>query len=182
MKILLLDGLHRKKDEVLERYLTPFFKYLYSRNITPNILTAISVILGLLAIYFLFNTESLFILFLLLHLILDALDGTYARSLNLKSKLGDILDHGGDLLIGSLLLFKVAYVLGGLWIALPWLFLLEAAVLSRFSLLDKKFPSRNFVFFFLLGFYSFGMYFQLIFQPLSFVLFLISHFIVKKSQ
>ncbi|PKN02422.1 hypothetical protein CVU76_00025 [Candidatus Dojkabacteria bacterium HGW-Dojkabacteria-1] len=182
MKLLLLDSLHKRKDLLLDRYFNPFFKYLYSHKITPNFLTGVSVLSGLLAIYFLFINQAVFICLIVLHIILDALDGTYARSLKLKSLLGDFLDHGGDLLIGSLLLFKVANFLGGAWVILPWLFLFEASVLARLSLLDKKFPSRNFIYFFLFGLFELGMLFQVILQPISFLLFLASHFVIQKFR
>ena len=75
-------------------------------NMTPNDLTTISLLLGLISIYFFYN--KFFILsslFYFLSYVYDVLDGNYARKYKMVSKFGDLYDHFKDITVNLLLLY-----------------------------------------------------------------------------
>lgn len=72
-------------------------------GISANIATTISLVLGLVSVYFLFENQALFVLFALLHLIVDGMDGVIAR-VSISTKFGKYYDYITDNLIVSLLL------------------------------------------------------------------------------
>jgi phosphatidylglycerophosphate synthase len=81
--------------------------YLKSIGHTPNVLTTYSFILGLAAVYFLYE-DNLFnfgICFVLSY-VFDCWDGYMARTYNMTSEFGDLYDHISDVTVGLL----VAYV------------------------------------------------------------------------
>lgn len=76
---------------------SPFFHKL---NFTPNGITTLSLITGLLSCYFLHkNKPYLSVSFLLLSYFFDCLDGFYARKYNMITKFGDCYDHVKDLVV-----------------------------------------------------------------------------------
>jgi phosphatidylglycerophosphate synthase len=83
----------------------PYFIY-RKLNMTPNDLTSISLIFGLLTIYSFY--QQYFILASILYFIsysYDAFDGNYARKYNMVSKFGDYYDHFKDVSVNLLLLY-----------------------------------------------------------------------------
>lgn len=102
--------------------LTPVLLFLRKRNISPNQLTFLAVILsmfiGLSIVYFPVKYSLLIVpIGLLLRMILNALDGMMARKFNLQSKKGQVLNELGD-------------VVSDVFIYLPFIFVLENALLS----------------------------------------------------
>ncbi len=85
-------------------------KRLRNIGITANILTACSLVSGLIAVYYLFNNYSLFVLFTLLHLLFDAFDGVVAR-ISKATRFGKYFDLGSDSLITLLALLKTGWFL-----------------------------------------------------------------------
>lgn len=91
-------------------------------GISANMLTLCSLIAGLLAVYWLFSNHILFVLFALLHVLFDGLDGVVAR-ISGASHFGKYFDQGSDSLVTILVLFKVgwylqdtyAYIIAGLF-------------------------------------------------------------------
>lgn len=71
-------------------------------GISANIATTISLILGIISVYFLFENQALFILFAILHLIADGMDGVIAR-VSMVTKFGKYYDYVTDNLVVSLL-------------------------------------------------------------------------------
>ena len=88
--------------------LSPTFKNL---NFTPNGITTLSLIFGVLSIYVLYkpsNNTYIPYLFTILYLIsyfFDVMDGHYARKYNMTSNIGDIYDHVKDLLVNIVLVY-----------------------------------------------------------------------------
>jgi hypothetical protein len=84
----------------------PFYKDL---NLTPNMLTTISLIFGLSSVYFLKSDKYILssICYFLAYFY-DCADGKMARKYNMTSKYGDLYDHVSDL-IKHILLFYVLY-------------------------------------------------------------------------
>ena len=75
----------------------PLFRFLH---LTPNFLTTISLVTGLLSAYFLY--KSSFILAGILYLIsymFDCFDGNYARTFKMYSKFGDFYDHASNMTV-----------------------------------------------------------------------------------
>ncbi|MDO8656708.1 MAG: CDP-alcohol phosphatidyltransferase family protein [Nanoarchaeota archaeon] len=90
--------------------LRPVGKFLLMIGITPNLMTMFSLLFGLASAYFLFEQYLLFLLFGILHLLADALDGAIA-SLKGETTFGKYFDYGVDNLIALLLVLKVGYFL-----------------------------------------------------------------------
>ena len=105
-------------------------EFLSRVGITANFMTLISLTSGLLAVYFLFAEYSLFLLFGLLHLAADALDGVLA-SIPGESTFGKYFDYGTDNLIAVLIVLKIgyflqdyyAYVIAGLYLLAQLIYL-----------------------------------------------------------
>jgi hypothetical protein len=104
--------------------LCPHYKNL---NFTPNGITTLSLIFGILSVMALFyKNMGQFLIFYYLSYFYDCLDGHYARKYNMVTKFGDLYDHFKDnsisLLIGYILFFThkvklntfVFILLGGL--------------------------------------------------------------------
>lgn len=86
----------------LSEYIMPT---LYKLNITPNHITLLGNVPGILSAYFLYKNElTYFSICLLLSHFTDTLDGQYARNYNMVSKYGDFLDTTSDFLKVTLLL------------------------------------------------------------------------------
>ncbi len=79
-------------------------------HITANHLTFVSFLCALLAAYFLFESHSLFVLFALLHLLFDGLDGVIARE-STKTKYGAHYDYLSDRSATFFLLLKMGFFL-----------------------------------------------------------------------
>ena len=63
-------------------------------GLTPNMVTVLSGILGLVSLYFLYRQELIpFLILFIISNLLDACDGYMARRYRMESDLGDYLDH-----------------------------------------------------------------------------------------
>ena len=75
----------------------PLFKYL---NFTPNTVTSISFVLGLLAIYsYQRNDYTKSAIYFMMSYIFDVFDGHYARKYDMVTNFGDMYDHATDCII-----------------------------------------------------------------------------------
>ena len=97
--------LRKRKDEITNKILKIPLPY-----INPNVLTAISLVCSLLAVYFLFVNHTLFIIFALVHLFIDTFDGVIARKFKLTSKFGYWFDNSTDNLFAILLFIKYVII------------------------------------------------------------------------
>jgi phosphatidylglycerophosphate synthase len=67
---------------------------------TPNLITLIGLIIGLLSIYCLYKNLYVYaFIFFWIGYILDCLDGYYARKYNMMSVFGDYFDHIRDVVV-----------------------------------------------------------------------------------
>ncbi len=94
--------------------LEPVTKFLLKLHITANSMTTISLLSGLAAIYFLLQNHVLFIIFALLHLVSDALDGVIARH-STPTKTGSYFDAITDATINFGAIAKLAIALNDLY-------------------------------------------------------------------
>ena len=95
-------------QRIRSKYLGSVGRFLIRLRISANILTIISLIFGVISVYFLFKDYWLFVLFIALHYTFDSLDGVVAR-LTKPTKFGYYLDHIGDQLIALLLLAAIYF-------------------------------------------------------------------------
>jgi phosphatidylglycerophosphate synthase len=169
-----LDGIHHIKHTIFSRiHIDPLVTLLYKAGVHPNHITIFNILIGLIALWGLFVWPWYWVsLLLILHFFLDNLDGYLARTRNLGTKLGDILDHGGDFLLGCLFLAKNSYhyQLWWMWLSLALFILTEIIILNR-KWHHETFPSRINMIGYLFGSYYISMIVQVIFQPLIFLWF-----------
>jgi len=81
-------------------------------KMTPNAITFMSLIFGILSIYCLYTNHIIaFSIFYLISYFFDCLDGYYARKYKMTSKFGDYFDHIKDVLvfIGLLVVFIIKF-------------------------------------------------------------------------
>lgn len=174
MKILTLSKLYTYKDKVFTKLrLEEPLEFLIKSGLTPNKLTLINIIIGLISVLFLFKSSLIFACLFVTNRLLDILDGYMARKFNLKSDLGDKLDHWGDLALIIALLSKTIFFSEWYILSLIALFtyIAEYLLLKKQKLLDKKFPSGIFVYFFIFGIYQIGLIYQVFYQIISYAYF-----------
>ncbi|MBI2669228.1 CDP-alcohol phosphatidyltransferase family protein [Candidatus Woesearchaeota archaeon] len=85
-------------------------KFFLRAGITANNATTLSFLFGLFAVYYLFQNHLLFVIFVLLHLLTDALDGVIARAAS-PTTFGKYLDYATDQLIHLLTIVKIGFYL-----------------------------------------------------------------------
>uniref|UniRef100_A0A6C0EL69 CDP-alcohol phosphatidyltransferase n=1 Tax=viral metagenome TaxID=1070528 RepID=A0A6C0EL69_9ZZZZ len=82
-------------------WLSPLFKKMY---FTPNGITTLSLIFGLLSAWFLWKGKVwLFAILYMISFFFDCMDGLYARKYKMTSKFGDWYDHIKDWVVGLIL-------------------------------------------------------------------------------
>jgi len=95
-----IDNLVYKVVEILD----PIF---YKLKFTPNIITTLSIIFGILSIYYFIKKNYICIPLYVISYILDCSDGYYARKYNMVTKFGDYYDHISDILVHYILLYLI---------------------------------------------------------------------------
>ena len=103
------DNLDNPIDNVLYRIIDTQLQSYKDLNLTPNLLTTLSLISGLGSVYLLKRDK--FIMSAILWFIsyyFDCTDGKMARKFNMTSKFGDVYDHASDTL-KHILLFYILY-------------------------------------------------------------------------
>ena len=131
-----------KSDELINTYLLRpiagiIVWALYYTPITPNQVTVISIVSGIVAAFFyLKGTAGAFIvagLFIMLKDILDSADGQLARAKQLQSRIGRFLDSIGDFIVDAAVFGSIGwtlYKLNNEW----WMLLLALLGLVGISL------------------------------------------------
>ncbi len=94
-----LEKLDHYRDEVLFVFIKPY----WPRKITPNIITTVRIVIGVLlfALLFFFKIENkvLIISFFFFGVLTDLFDGSVARGKNMVTELGAMLDPVADRII-----------------------------------------------------------------------------------
>lgn len=92
-------------DKYLYCIIDNFIPFFCNYNIHPNIITLIGIILNYFLFYYLSKNNKLYsILLIIVHCILDFLDGEIARKCNKQSDIGGLLDTISDVLFMSIIL------------------------------------------------------------------------------
>lgn len=113
--------------------ISPTFKKL---GFTPNQITTLSLIFGLLAILALW--KKCLVAFLLLYIIsyfFDCMDGTYARRYHMTSEIGDWYDHVKDVVVGILIIIVLVLRFscrGYIWVMCAGIMAVFSALLGVF--------------------------------------------------
>ena len=82
-------------------------KFFLNFGISANMMTVFALIVGIVAVYFLFNNHLLFVILGMVHLLADGLDGLIAKA-SQPTKFGQYFDLISDRTIAFLILLKVA--------------------------------------------------------------------------
>ena len=99
-----------KCREFKEKNFLKWGRFFYDLGISANTMTTISLILGILTVYFLFSNHLLFVVFAILHLIADGLDGLIAKA-SQPTKFGQYYDLITDRTIAIITLIKLGWYL-----------------------------------------------------------------------
>jgi len=82
---------------LISEQLCPIF---YSLNFNANGITTLSLIFGLISLYYLYNGKvAMFMIGYIISYFFDCMDGHYARKYGCVSKFGDYYDHIKDILV-----------------------------------------------------------------------------------
>jgi phosphatidylglycerophosphate synthase len=102
----IISGHENPIDNVLLQIVDKTEKYHRALDLTPNHLTTISLLFGILGAYFFYNNnKKIAIIFLILAYYYDCMDGHYARKYNMTSEFGDYYDHVSDFFKFGLLFY-----------------------------------------------------------------------------
>lgn len=127
-----------KFREKRSRQLVPLARFLLKVHLTANRITLLSLIFGLCSVYFLFNDYFLYLVFGLLHLIGDGLDGVVARFKGV-SKYGNYFDFASDRIIAALYLLKIGLYLQDYYVFLA----LALSIITHSITLATKFRYQS---------------------------------------
>lgn len=97
--VRLIDNFKEQFDFLLR----PLIKPLVAFKVKPFYMSTLSFILGIISVFFLYSNHNLFLLFILLHLLFDKLDGTLARLTNHITNFGKWADY----ILDSFILFSL---------------------------------------------------------------------------
>ena len=97
-------------DDILidiSEYLCPYFK---KCSMTPNNITTLSLITGVLSIFFLYHNYFIWtIIYLFLSYFFDIVDGHFARKYKMETEFGDLYDHIKDIIVNFCIFFLLMY-------------------------------------------------------------------------
>jgi phosphatidylglycerophosphate synthase len=104
------DNLDNPIDIFLYKIIDTHLEFYYKNNFTPNKITTLSLISGLLSGYAFYKDQYIIsgLLFLLSYYF-DCTDGKFARKYNMVSKFGDIYDHISDVTKVGVLILVMYY-------------------------------------------------------------------------
>lgn len=115
---VLAKGIVEKSRHLRNKIFDKPANLLIKLKVSPNMITSLSFLSGLVAAYFLFQNYWLFFIFGVLHLLLDGLDGVVARKANKETKLGMYLDLITDRLVNLVLLIRISFFLADYYVIL----------------------------------------------------------------
>ena len=103
-------------DIYLLNFIDTHLDYYKKLNFTPNMITTISIIFGLLSMYNIFKANhKIAACLLLIAYYFDCVDGKLARKYNMQTVIGDYYDHFGDV-------FKIVIIIYALYKTNPMKF------------------------------------------------------------
>lgn len=142
-----------KTKKAVRGFIEPFIKIIAKTGISPNVFTLFSFLFGIASVYFLFKNQVGFIVFSLLWILFDIIDGHLARYMNKETKAGYWLDTGNDRLINFLMLLKYNIVFGAYWVVIP-LYVIHYFLFFVFKTKNVIYTRAILVGFFIFGSFS----------------------------
>lgn len=133
-------GSIKKFEEWRTRILQPISRILAAIGVTPNMISAFGMLMLIGFIAFIRLNPLYAILFLALHVILDAFDGSLARYMKLDSNAGALVDmicdHTGMVIVTTTLVYQgfIQGTIGLLYVYLYTLMIVCIIVLNRFGM------------------------------------------------
>jgi len=122
--------------------LNPFF---YRYNMTPNGITTIGNISGILSIYhFTKKNYKISSILYFVRYFFDCLDGNYARKYNMTSNFGDLYDHISDIIFNIIiviLLLRTKFKYKSFWFLLLLCFLILSLI--HLGCQEKKYKQKS---------------------------------------
>jgi len=104
------DNLDNPIDTFLYKIIDLHLEFYYKNNFTPNKITTLSLISGLLSGYAFYKDQYMIsALLFLLSYYFDCVDGKFARKYNMVTKFGDIYDHISDVTKVGVLVLLMYY-------------------------------------------------------------------------
>jgi len=102
-------------DNFINNFSVWSLKFFRKLNVTPNHITSLGNIFGILCIICLLkNKVILGVLFYIMRYLFDAIDGLYARTYDMESEFGDNYDHISDYIFfgitSFIFLFKINFI------------------------------------------------------------------------
>lgn len=142
-----------KAKKAVKEFIEPFIRIIAKTKISPNVFTLFSFLFGIASVYFLFKNQALFIIFSLLWVLFDIIDGHLARYMNKETNAGYWLDTGNDRLVNFLMLLKYNIVFGAYWIVLP-LYVIHYLLFFVFKTKNVIYTRAILVGFFIFGYFN----------------------------
>ena len=97
-------------DILLAKLANSMKKNFHKLHFTPNHITTLSLIFGLMSVFLLYKDNYvLIVVFFIISYFFDVLDGIYARTYDMVTKFGDYYDHIKDLSINVLYVSMIIY-------------------------------------------------------------------------
>ncbi|MBW2963742.1 CDP-alcohol phosphatidyltransferase family protein [Candidatus Woesearchaeota archaeon] len=142
------------------KYLMPLGKLFVKLRIKALYLTILAFGLGVVAVYYLFLNNFYFVLFGVLHLIFDGLDGVVARVNNKETKFGAHFDNISDRSIVVLALIKSYFYFNDYFVLIVLAIYLLHHLIYIFSNLESKVAYSRLLtlVLYFLGFYVLGYF------------------------
>ena len=95
-------------DKIFYNWCQDLAPICYQLKLTPNIITTISLLFKIIAVYYLYHSNILyFTFFYFIQYLFDCLDGTVARKYKQYSEYGDLYDHSCDFVYALCLLYLI---------------------------------------------------------------------------
>jgi len=133
---------------ILDKIVIPVNPVFKAMGATPNILTGVSGVFGLLAVYSAYKSNyALCALLYLISYIFDCFDGNFARTYDMVTPFGDWFDHVKDVVIAVLLVVTVYFKKDLKMSTKLWSFgilsLVMLFTLSYFNFQEKHYHKNN---------------------------------------
>ncbi len=144
--------LHPNQDNPVDNFLIDLADkvcpILYKIGMTPNVITLLSAITGMMAAWILFKYRSqkvwTSIALIIISYWLDCLDGHYARKYNMVTAFGDYLDHICDTIKSIALACVLLYINPRLfWKTLPLSVILGIMMLSHIGCQERTYCNND---------------------------------------
>ena len=130
-------------DKYILLFIDTHLDIYYKLGFTPNMITTLSILIGLLSGYEIFqgNYNAAAILWLISYYF-DCVDGKLARQYDMVSKFGDLYDHIGDAFKYMVVLYALFYSTKKKTTNKQWLYILIILILMVLSIVHMGYQEK----------------------------------------